>query len=144
MADNLYEGMFILDSGKFASDPEGMAAEVLGILDKAGATVVEHRPWLDGKLAYPIEGRRKGLHYLAYFKMPGAGADELTRRCKLSDVVLRHLVIKQPQVLFDQMVEVLAPTVVEPEASDAPTDGKAADAGDAADGETKKPPEAGT
>ncbi|MAG93130.1 MAG: 30S ribosomal protein S6 [Planctomycetaceae bacterium] len=135
--------MFILDSGKFASDPEGMAAEVLGILDKAGATVVEHRPWLDAKLAYPIEGRRKGLHYLVYFKMPGAGADELTRRCKLSDVVLRHLVIKQPQVLFDQMVEVLAPTA-EPEAGDASEGEKAADAGDASDDETKKLAEAGT
>lgn len=104
MTDNLYEGMFLLDSGKFASNPEGSANEVISILEKAGGTVVAHRPWQDGRLAYSIEGRHRGLHYLTYFQMEGTKLKDVNRACQLNDNILRHLVIKQPRPLFDAMV----------------------------------------
>ena len=107
MADNLYEGMFLLDSGRFAADPEGVTGRLLSLLESSGATVAAHRPWQDGRLAYEIQGRRKGLHYLVYFRMGGEGHTELGRLCKLSDVVVRHLIIRHPQVLFDAMVDAL-------------------------------------
>jgi small subunit ribosomal protein S6 len=104
---NLYEGMFLVDSAKFASDPDGVTTHVLGILERSGGTVVGHRPWQDGKLAYEVDGHRKGLHYLAYFKMPSEGVKDVNRACKLSEFVIRHLIIKQPQSLFDAMVAAL-------------------------------------
>jgi small subunit ribosomal protein S6 len=104
---NLYEGMFLLDSGKFAANPEEVTQHVLDFLEKADAEVVAHRPWLDGRLAYEIEGKRRGVHYLIYFKLPGAGVTEITRRCKLSELVMRHLVIRHEQTLFDAMVQAL-------------------------------------
>jgi small subunit ribosomal protein S6 len=100
--------MFLLDSGKFAADPDGTANEVLGILEKAGATIIANRPWADGKLAYPIKGQRRALHYLTYFRMPGSGVGEITHSCKLSETVLRHMVVKHPQSLFDAMVAALS------------------------------------
>jgi small subunit ribosomal protein S6 len=108
LAENYYEGMFLLDSGKFAADHDGVSGQVVGILEKAGGTVVAHRPWQDGRLAYPIEGHRKGVHYLSYFRMPTEGLKDVARACKLSDVVLRHLVIKQPESLFNVMVDALS------------------------------------
>lgn len=107
LSENLYEGMFLLDSAKFATNPDGLTSEVLGILEKAGGSVVVNRPWQDGRLAYPIEGHRKGLHYLAYFRMEGAALKDVNRACQLNDNILRHLVIKQPQALFDAMVSAL-------------------------------------
>lgn len=104
---SLYEGMFLVDSGKFAADPDGVTRQILGILEKAGATIVAHRPWQDGKLAYPIEGHRKGLHYLVLFRMDGRKLPEVTRACKLNEVILRHLVLSHPQKLFDAMVHAL-------------------------------------
>lgn len=104
---NLYEGMFLLDSSKFANDPDAVAKAILDILERAGGQVVAHRPWQDGKLAYEIEGHRKGLHYLTYFRMPGEGLRDVARACKLNNVVLRQMVIKQPQALFDAMVAAL-------------------------------------
>ena len=89
VTNNLYEGMFLLDSGTFAANPEEVTQHVLDFLEKANAEVVAHRPWLDGRLAYEIEGKRRGVHYLVYFKMPGAGVAEVTRRCKLSELVMR-------------------------------------------------------
>lgn len=110
MAENLYEGMFILDSGKFASDPEGSTNALIQIVEKAGGSVVAHRAWQDGKLAYPIEKQRKGLHYLVYLKMPSDGVAAVTRSCKLSDLILRQLLIRHSQTLFDAMVSHLNPT----------------------------------
>jgi len=86
--------MFLLESGRFAADPDGMSKSITGMIEKAGGTLVAHRPWQDGRLAYPINGQRKGLHYLAYFRMPGTGLKDLNRACRLNDQVLRHLIIK--------------------------------------------------
>ncbi|MEX0717114.1 MAG: 30S ribosomal protein S6 [Planctomycetaceae bacterium] len=102
--EKLYEGMFLVESGKFATDPDGVASHILGLLEKIGAEIVTHRPWQDGKLAYEIEGHRKGLHYLVCFKYAGPNLSELDRGVKLSDLVLRHLVISQPPQIFEALV----------------------------------------
>lgn len=107
MADNLYEGMFLLDSGQFASDPDGLAQNVTDMLEKAGGTLVAQRPWQDGRLAYEIAGRRKGLHYLAYFRLEPDKITGLNRSCRLNDRILRHMFIQQPPTLFDAMVSAL-------------------------------------
>lgn len=108
--ENLYEGMFLVSSTQFANDADGTVEAIMAILERAGATVVAHRPWQDGKLAYEIEGHRKGLHYSVCFRMPGAGMDVITRQCQLSNVIIRHLVIKHPPELFNAMVEALTGT----------------------------------
>ena len=107
MAENCYEGMFLLDSARFAADPDGVTGQLLGLLEKVDAQVMAHRPWQDGKLAYQIEGMRKGLHYLTYFKMDPSHVATLNRECQLSDLVVRQLVIKPPQQIFDAMVQAL-------------------------------------
>lgn len=102
-----YEGMFLVDSGKFATDPEGVTSDILAVLEKAGATVVAHRPWQDGKLAYEVEGMRKGLHYIVMFTMPGSGMTTLVRQCQLSETIVRHMTIVHPQTIFDATVAAL-------------------------------------
>jgi small subunit ribosomal protein S6 len=103
----MYEGMFLLDSNRFSSDPEGTQRSVLGMLERCGAKVVASRPWQEGKLCYPIEGHRKGLYYLACFTMDGGQVNELNRLGKLNDNVLRQLIIRHPKVIFDAMVQAL-------------------------------------
>lgn len=107
MSQYTYEGMFLLDSNRFSSDPDGTTKAVLGMLERVGAEVVASRPWQEGKLCYPIEGQRKGLYYLACFKMDGGQMPELDRLGKLNDAVLRQLVLRHPQVIFDAMVQAL-------------------------------------
>lgn len=107
MSEYMYEGMFLLDSNRFAADPDGVQGQVKGILDRVGASIVASRPWQEGKLCYPIEGHRKGLYFLACFKMDGGQMTELNRLCKLNDTVLRQLVIRHPKVIFDAMVDAL-------------------------------------
>ena len=99
--------MFRLDSANFATDPNGVSQQLVGILEKAGGTIDTHRPWQDGRLAYPIDGHRKGLHYLVYFRMDGQNLTDVTRSVKLNELILRHMVIKHPQQLYDAMVDAL-------------------------------------
>jgi len=116
-----YEGMFLVDSGKFATDPDGVTNEILGVLKKAGATVVAHRPWQDGKLAYEIDGMKNGLHYIVCFTMPGTGMKTLVRQCQLSETIVRHMTIKHPQSIFDATVAAISGTAPAPvEAAPAP------------------------
>ena len=115
--ENLYEGMFLVESTRFANDPDKVTNAIVELIEKPGGTLVAQRPWQDGKLAYPINGRRKGLHYLTYFKMPPTGMKDLDRACKLSDTVMRKIIIRHDQTLFDVMVAaVTAPATPPPEA----------------------------
>ncbi|MBX3443075.1 MAG: 30S ribosomal protein S6 [Planctomyces sp.] len=108
MAQRLYECMFLLDSGRFATDPQGTETQLRDLLGKCQAEIVSMGPWQDGKLAYPIDGHKKGLHFLVYFKMDGGQVQELNRLCRLSDQVIRHMLIQQPGKLFDMMSHALA------------------------------------
>lgn len=107
MSEYMYEGMFLLDSNRFSADPDGTQQAVLGMLERVGASVVASRPWQEGKLAYPVGKHRKGLYYLACFTMDGEQITELDRLSKLNDAVLRQLIIRHPQVIFDAMVQAL-------------------------------------
>lgn len=75
---------------------------------KSRAAIVAHRPWADGKMAYPVKGHKKALHLLTYFTMPASGLTEVTRQVHLSESILRHMVLKHPKVLFDAMVNALS------------------------------------
>lgn len=99
-----YEGMFLLDSNKYAANPSGISGEVLGILERVGAKVLATRPWQDGKLAYPINGNRKGLHFLVYFTLDSKQVAEIDRLVKFNESILRHLVINLPPALVEPMV----------------------------------------
>lgn len=130
--------MFILDSGRFGASPEAAAAEVTGIIEKVGGTVSAHRPWQDSKLAYPINGHRKGLYYLAFFTAESTAVNEINGIVKLNDNVLRHLVLSHDKGLYDQMVEMVGGEAFRAVDPDAPSEKPAKAEGDKpaeADGE---------
>jgi small subunit ribosomal protein S6 len=89
----LYEGMFVLDSGRAGKDWEGASAEVEALLGKHGATTVKSGRWDERKLAYEIKGHRRGTYMLTYFEAPPAAIDEIRRDCELSELVLRNLIL---------------------------------------------------
>lgn len=115
---NYYEGMFLIHSGRFASDSDGVTNELMEIMEKCEAEVVAHRPWTEGKLAYEIENQRKGLHYLVMFRMLPTNNTQLNRLCQLNDNILRHLIINHPQSLFDANVAAISQSGDSEDASD--------------------------
>jgi small subunit ribosomal protein S6 len=104
LAQNVYECMFILDSNKFARDPHGVSAHISTIIEKLGGEVMVSRLWNEQKLAYPIEGHRKGTYWLSYFRIASDKLVPFNRECQLNGDILRHLTLKVEPRLVDVLV----------------------------------------
>ena len=77
MADNVYEGMFILDSSRYGHDPEAVSGQIDETIQKLGGKILVSRLWEERRLAYPIKSHRKGTYWLTYFRLSGAPVDDL-------------------------------------------------------------------
>ncbi len=104
MAANVYEGMFILESGRYGRDPEGVAAQVPQIIQEAGGKILVSRLWEERRLAYPIKGHRKGTYWLTYFELEGPRLGEIRRKTDLADSILRALFLKVNPRIVDALV----------------------------------------
>lgn len=94
MAQNTYECLFLLDSNRYAKDPGGVSGSISNMIQDAEGEVLASRLYNEQKLAYQIEGHKKGTFWLTYFRMEGAKMTDLNRACQLNGAVLRHMAIK--------------------------------------------------
>lgn len=86
-----YEGMFLFPQSATANLQEA-ADHVKAILDRCGATIVSFRKWDDRRLAYEVQGNKRGVYFLAYFTAPTSALTEIERRCNLSEELLRMMI----------------------------------------------------
>ena len=101
----VYEGMFILDPGRYSRDPGAVTQQVADMIAQHGGTVLAARLWDERKLAYPIKGHKKGVYWLTYFRMPGDGLIPLERQCEISEEILRNLVLRVDDQIADALVQ---------------------------------------
>lgn len=104
MAARVYEGMFLLDSNRYARDAAGVSKKVSEMIEKCGGEVLVGRLWAEQKLAYPVNGHKKGSYWLTYFRLDGARQDELKLATRLNTDILRSLVVKIDDRLVEAMV----------------------------------------
>ena len=104
MATNVYEGMFILDSNRYSRDTTGVSGQIPEMIEKLGGEMLANRLWEDRRLAYPINGQRKGTYWLTYFRLDSAQLTALNRQCQLSDSILRTMFLKVEPRIVDTLV----------------------------------------
>lgn len=104
MPVNTYEGMFLLDSTKTAASWEDSERQVHDILRKHTAEIVASRQWDERRLAYPIEGHKKGTYLLTYFKADATQIKEIVGDCQINELILRELILKVHPKLIDHLV----------------------------------------
>ncbi|QEH34178.1 30S ribosomal protein S6 [Aquisphaera giovannonii] len=104
MAVQTYEGMFLLDSTKAAAAWDDTVKHVHDILTKHSSEIVASRQWDERRLAYSIEGHKKGTYLLTYFKTDGSHLKDIVADCHLSDLILRELILKVPAKLEEHLV----------------------------------------
>src|SRR3954453_1637700 len=92
LAANTYEGMFLLDSSKVALSWDDSVRQVHDILTKHNSEIVASRQWDERRLAYSVDGHKKGTYLLTYFKTEGSNVDDIVADCHLSELILRELV----------------------------------------------------
>ncbi len=99
----LYEGMFLVDSARAASDWDGVNAAIKKILDKAKAEIVSIRKWDDRRLAYDIRRTSRGTYLLCYFKADGSQIQSIEKGVQLSENIIRVLILSTEQMTQDDI-----------------------------------------
>ena len=104
MPVNVYEGMFILDSNRYSRDAAGVSGQIPEMIQKLGGEMQASRLWEERRLAYPINGQRKGTYWLTYFKLDSSKLTELSRMCQISESILRTLFLKVDPRIAETLV----------------------------------------
>ena len=102
---NVYEAMVIFDSNRFARERAALPAEVEKMIKSSEGDVLVSRLWEERRLAYAINGQRKGTYWLIYFRGPSSMLTSLNRQWELHDGILRHLVLKVHPHLVEAVLE---------------------------------------
>jgi small subunit ribosomal protein S6 len=100
----VYEGLFIFDSNKYAKDPATVSAALTTAVESHGGEMLATRLWEERRLAFPIAGQRKGTYWLTYFKLESRQLAALTRQFKLDENILRNLILHVEPRIVDALV----------------------------------------
>lgn len=106
MAETVYECMFLLNANAYARNPAAAGTAIEEIIQSIDGEVLVSRLWNEQKLAYAVNGHRKGAYWLAYFRAESTSLPKFNRACKLNELILRHLSIKLDPRLVDPMIAV--------------------------------------
>jgi small subunit ribosomal protein S6 len=93
----LYEGMFLFPQSATAKLQDAVD-HLKGILDKCEVSIISFSKWDDRRLAYEIEGNKRGVYFLVYFNAPTSKMSELERRCNQSEEVIRMMVTRAEHI----------------------------------------------
>ncbi len=115
MAETVYECMFILNPNAYAKSPAGAAGMIDQLIAGAGGKILASRLWNEQKLAFPINGHRKGVYWITYFRMESTAMAKLNRACQLQDMIVRHLAIRIDPRLVDTLIAIAKGERAQPE-----------------------------
>jgi len=99
----LYEGMFLVDSALATADWDGILAAVRTILERAGADLVSMKKWDERKLAYTIRSKTRGTYILTYFRAEGPRISQIERDVRLSEKIMRALILRADHLTQDDL-----------------------------------------
>ena len=122
---NQYEAMFLFDP-TFGNSFENCEAEVRRLMERAEAEILFCSKWDERRLAYRIDGRKRGVYVLVYFKAQPSKIVGLERDAQLSENILRVLILCADGVTPEMMDRAVAShgaeTVTKTTVSEAPKD----------------------
>lgn len=111
---NQYEAMFLIDP-TFGASFENCEAEIKRLMERAEAELVFCRKWDERRLAYRVNGRKRGVYVLTYFKAKPDKIASLERDVKLSEDLLRVLVLRADDITPEAMERAMVMGVPQPE-----------------------------
>lgn len=97
-----YEGMFLFPQSVTA-DLEAASTHVRESITRHGGEIVSLVKWDERRLAFDIQGNKRGVYFLAYFTAPTSAIASIERDCNLSERMLRALLIRADHLSMEQM-----------------------------------------
>ncbi len=97
-----YEAMFLFDP-TFGSTFENCEQEIRRLLERAEAQILFCRKWDERRLAFKVNGRKRGIYVLVYFQACPTKIHPLERDARLSEHLLRLLVLRADGLTREDM-----------------------------------------
>ena len=110
--ENIYEAMFLLGPSG-ATEPQAALDLCRGFIERHGGKIKVLKKWDERKLAYEVNGQKRGTYIISYFTAAGNAVGPLERDVKLSEDVLRVLVTKADH-LNEQEMNAVEPQPIQP------------------------------
>ena len=89
-----YEVMFIIDPTLEDAQKDATVEKFKAVIEEAGE-VEKVDVWGMRKLAYPIEKKNEGYYVVIEFNASPELPKELDRRLRISDEIMRHIIINK-------------------------------------------------
>ncbi|MBC8448349.1 MAG: 30S ribosomal protein S6 [Chloroflexi bacterium] len=94
---NEYELIFIAHPDLDGEEVKEFSAKVSGWIEATDGQVTHTIPWGRRRLAYPIRDQSEGFYVLLRIFLTPEGIGKLERELKLSESVLRYLLVRAEQ-----------------------------------------------
>ncbi|MDA1008496.1 MAG: 30S ribosomal protein S6 [Planctomycetota bacterium] len=97
-----YEGMFLFPQSA-TGDLEAAIAHVRDPLERHGATITSFAKWDERRLAYDIQGNKRGVYFLTYFTAATSSLAAIERDFTISEKLLRFMITRGDELTPEQM-----------------------------------------
>jgi small subunit ribosomal protein S6 len=95
----LYEIMVLYDPSDASKDWDGLVTALQGHIDKFEGETVSLDQWADNrKLAYELNGLRRGSYLTGYFHVSPEHVHDFERSLQLDEKIVRHLLVKHEKL----------------------------------------------
>lgn len=91
---NIYESIIILNAALTDEEINSSASRVKDVIANAGGEVLKIDNWGRRKLTYEIKKQNKGYYLLLIYKAPPATVKKMEEFFKVSDQVIKYMIIK--------------------------------------------------
>ena len=116
-----YEVLYIVRADLEDDKVQEAVKRVNTVIERSGGTVERTNLWGKRKLAYEVKHQKEGSYVLQDFQIPQERLPELEAALKITEEVLRHLIVRKPEKVAVPPVPpppaevVLEPITEEPE-----------------------------
>jgi small subunit ribosomal protein S6 len=93
----LYETMFIVKPELTKEQVQAVAENYAALIERNGGQVEKVSDWGKRRLAYEINKYREGSYVLIDFQADAAMAKELERNFRISEDVIRYLIVRRDE-----------------------------------------------
>ncbi len=110
----IYEAMFLFDTVT-GNNAEKVSEIINRLMERSDSELISQTVWDERRLAYEIQGHRRGVYVLAFFRTSPDKIDQIERDIRLSGDVLRALILKRDKLTEQQIKELTERTEAIPE-----------------------------
>ncbi|BCB06095.1 30S ribosomal protein S6 [Bacillus sp. KH172YL63] len=92
-----YEVMYIVRPNLDDESKKAVVERFDNVLTTNGAEIIESKDWGKRRLAYEINDFRDGFYQLVKMNATSDAVNEFDRLAKISDDIIRHIVVKEEE-----------------------------------------------